>query len=62
MRTEIRCNWNLKNDQNRGRIWEKLSQVINSTSLSSLLLGASEKTGQDKAESEVYRHITVPTN
>lgn len=50
MRTEIRCNWNLKNDQNRGRIWEKLSQVIDSTSLSSLLLGASKKTGQDKAE------------
>ena len=49
MRPEIRCNWNLKNDQNRGRIWEKLSQVIDSTSLSSLL-GASEKAGQDEAE------------
>ena len=49
MRPEIRYNWNLKNDQNRGRIWEKLSQVIDSTSLSSLL-GASEKAGQDEAE------------
>lgn len=50
MHPEIRCNWNLKNDQNRGRIWEKLSQVTDSTSLSSLLLGASEKEGQDEAE------------
>lgn len=36
-RAEIRCDWNLKKDQNRGKIWEKFSQVIDFTSLSSLL-------------------------
>lgn len=36
-RTEIRCDWNLKKDQNRGKIWEKFSQVIDFTSLSSLI-------------------------